>query len=255
MIRPNRKLRRKHQGNDKTTAGRMAGRIGRLCVRTGIAALLLGCGWWLDQAFSVRAWDIHGVPQPLKMEVDQALIAMQPLDFVHAWPARLRRLLLARLPDLADVSISRRLPDHLVITARQRLPVALWQDGSGRILLVDGKAASYRGLRKGEHPDLPLLRMPAGDLDRAVSLLLALKQWNRDRYLHLSEWINEGDAWRLDFERGRSWLLPRGREMANRMQGILFLIQKKRWRNGNWRIDARLPGRWFVRKSKHGGVI
>jgi len=246
---------RKRRAARKVRMKNMARRMGRLGMGIGVTALFAGGGWWLNQALSVRLWSVHGVPVQLETAIDRALTVMQPLDFIHARPARLRRLLLDRLPDLADVNIARRLPDRLDITASRRIPVAVWQGDGGRIFLVDGRAAPYRKLRKGEHPDLPLLRMPGPDLKEAVRLLLTLKQQNSKAYAQLSEWIGEGRAWRLDFERGQSWLLPHNNDAGRRLRGLLALMQKKRWHGGDWRIDARLPGRWFVRKSKHGGVI
>lgn len=249
------RVNRKRRAARKVRMKNIARRMGHLGLGIGAMALLAGGGWWLNQALSVRIWSVRGVPEQLETAIDQTLTAMQPLDFVHARPARLRRLLLARLPDLADANIARRLPDRLDITASKRIPVAVWQSGGGRIFLVDGRAAPYRKLRKGEHPDLPLLRMSEPDLKEAVRLLLTLKQQNSEGYAHLSEWISEGRAWRLNFERGQSWLLPHNNDAGQRLTGLFALMQKKRWHGGDWRIDARLSGRWFVRKSKPGGVI
>jgi len=113
----------------------------------------------------------------------------------------------------------------------------------------------YRALRHGEELDLPLLRTSQASLGDAVHILLAMKRESASRYEHLSELMGEGGSWRLNFERGQSWLLPVGSIGDQRMRELIVLMQQKRWRGGNWRVDARLPTRWFIRKSKMGGMV
>ncbi len=250
MIRPNRKRRLASRNRMK----RVLKRMGRLCAGMAGLTLVLASAWWLNQALSVEVWTIRGVPGYLETAIDTELNTMKTLDFIHARPSRLRRILLARLPDLNDISIARSLPDKLEITARERIPVALWQNPDGKVSLVDGKAVPYRALRRGEQLDLPLLRTFRSDLGEAVNLLLAVKPASNDRYAHLSELISEGNNWRFNFDRGQSWLLPRGDD-GQRIRDLIALMQQKRWRGGGWRIDARLPTRWFIRKSKIGGVV
>jgi len=250
MIRPNRK-RRPETGNRMK---RVLNRIGRLCAGVAGLMLILTSAWWLNQALSVEAWTIRGVPEYLETAIDTEMSTMKTLDFIHARPSRLRRILLARLPDVSDISIARSLPDRLEITARERIPVALWQNPDGKVSLLDEKAVPYRALHRGEQFDLPLLRTFRSDLGEAVTLLLAMKLENNDRYTHLSELIGEGNNWRFNFERGKSWLLPRDAG-DQRIRELIALMQQKRWRGGDWRIDARLPTRWFIRKPKMGGVV
>ncbi|MDQ6987666.1 MAG: cell division protein FtsQ/DivIB [Mariprofundaceae bacterium] len=220
-----------------------------------VSGLLLAGGWWLNQALSVHSWQISGVAEPLEIAVEKQLNAMKPLDFLHAWPSRLRRQLLDNVPDLADVNIARKLPDRLLIQATPRLPVALWQGAAGEVLLVDGHGEAYRALLAGEMLDLPLLRVAREEIQESVVLLLLLKQKDMARYANLSEWLAAPDGWRLNFERGRCWLLPRGVDAMPRMRDVLVLMQEKRWQSGDWRIDARAATRWFIRKSKLGGMV
>jgi len=250
MIRPNRKRRPVSRNRMK----HMLNRIGRLCAGMAGLALVLASAWWLNQALSVEVWTIRGVPEYLETAIDTEMNAMKTLDFIHARPSRLRRILLARLPDLNDISITRSLPDRLEIIARERTPVALWQNPDGKVALVDENAVPYRALRRGEQLDLPLLRTFRSDLGAAVNLLLAVKQVNDERYAHVSELIGEGTSWRFNFDRGQSWLLPRG-DGGRHIRDLIALMQQKRWHGGDWRIDARLPTRWFIRKSKIGGVV
>jgi len=220
-----------------------------------VACLLLASGWWLNQALTVKSWQVHGVSEALETAIDKQLGGMQPLDLVHAWPSLLRARLLASLPDLAEVNIARHLPDRLEIGATMRMPVALWRDSSGTVQLVDGKGTAYRPLKPGEGLDLPLLRVPADAVSESVSLMLRLKQMDDARYAQLSEWIGEQDCWTLNFDRGRSWLLPRGELAAVRIGQVMSLMQDRRWKDGDWRVDVRASTRWFIRKSKLGGMV
>ncbi len=233
--------------------------LSRFLLRIGmgvlVIAVLAGGGRWLNQAMTVNTWKIHGVSEALELAVEKQLEAMRPLDLVDAWPPRLRKQLLANVPDIAELNITRQLPDKLEIQATARVPMALWQDAEGGVLLVDGYGTAYRALRTGEALDLPLLRVSKAELAESMSLLVALKQEDAVRYAHLSEWMAEPQGWRLNFERGRCWRLPRGAQAMPRMQGVLALMHDKRWKNGDWRIDARVGSRWFIRKSKSGGMV
>jgi len=227
----------------------------RATTAVALVAALGGGGWWLNRTLQVESWRIDGVSEPLEISIEKALQTMQPLDLVHAWPSRLREALLARIPDLADINIIRRLPGHLEIRASARQPVALWQGEDSKVWLVDGFGNAYRPLNAGEMLDLPLLRVSKNDIGESVNLLLKLKQQDADRYMQLSEWRTEDGGWRLNFERGRCWLLPRGEMAMQRMQAVIDLLGQPRWRQGDWRVDARFATRWFIRKSKLGGIV
>jgi len=233
--------------------------LAHVAVRIGMWAIvivaLIGGGRWLNQAMTVNTWKINGVSEALELDIEKQLEAMRPLDLVKAWPPSLRAAILAKVPDIAALNISRQLPNRLIIQATARVPLALWQNADGGVLLVDGHGTPYRALRAGEAIDLPLLRVAEDELPESTGLLVALKQQDTVRYSHLSEWIAEPQGWRLNFERGRSWQLPRGTEAVPRIRGILALMQNKRWQHGDWRIDARAGSRWFIRKSKSGGMV
>jgi len=252
MSRPN---RRRSPDRSVAVRRRVLRSMARGAFALSVTGLLLATGWWLNQALAVQSWQIHGVSKPLEVAIAEQLNSMQPLDLVQAWPSRLRSRLLSRLPDLAEVNISRHLPDKLEVTATMRMPIALWRDAHGVVQLVDGKGMPYRPLKPGEMLDLPLLRVPAGDIQDSVALLLRLKQMDNARYARLSEWASEEDGWRLNFDRGRCWLLPRGEQAAERIEQVLALMQDSRWKNGDWRIDVRAARRWFIRKSQLGGMV
>ncbi|RMD61068.1 MAG: hypothetical protein D6824_08480 [Planctomycetota bacterium] len=162
--------------------------------------------------------------------------------------------MLAALPDLADVEITRRLPDRLEIRGVPRRPVALWRASDG-VMLVDGRGTPYRRLGRGEAADLPLVRAPRERLDEAVRLMRGLRRLDARRLKRLSEVIAETDGWRLDFSRGEAWLLPAGPAVERRIRRILALLETRRWRRDAWQVDARQADRWFIRKSRLGGVV
>ena len=251
MARPNRK--RRHQAR----AGRIRRALRVVVQATGLAVAMAGLaagGWWLNGLLTVKTWTIRGASEPVEAAMDEMLARMAPLDLWRAWPGRLRRTLLDRLPDLADVDISRRLPDRLAIRAVMRKPVALWRGGQG-VMLVDAHGEAYRPLRRGEAPDLPLLRAPRERLGEALRLMRAVRTADARRWRRLSEVIADGDGWRLDFARGESWLLPGGDAGVKRVRRMARFLAGGRWRGGAWRVDARLPDRWFIRKSRIGGVV
>lgn len=250
------------RANRRRTPPRFAGMGRRVLHATAHAltiALLIvlvgGTGWELNRSLVVRTWQIHGVPEGMQDAIGEQLNQMQPLDLWHAWPSRLQADLLQHLPDLAEVNITRILPDRLEITATMRQPVALWRSKQATVQLVDGQGVAYRPLKAGEMLDLPLLRMPGDDLQEGATLLLRLKQMDAARYARLSELLAEDGGWRLNFDQGRCWLLPRGAQAEPRMQQVLALLHKDPWKEGDWRIDARAASRWFIRKSKSGGMV
>jgi len=229
--------------------------VGRGLAALSVAGVMFAAGWWLNQALTVQTWQIHGVSEPLEIAMEEKLKELQPLDLMHAWPSHLRTQLLNSLPDLAEVNIARHLPDKLEINATMRMPIALWRNGRGPVQLVDGLGVAYRPLKAGETLDLPFLRVPSDELDEAMVLLLKLKQMDVSRYTQLSEWVSETGGWKLNFERGRCWLLPHGELAGERMKQVLALMRDDRWKHGDWRIDVRADTRWFIRKSKLGGMV
>jgi cell division septal protein FtsQ len=215
-------------------------RLARVLMFSVMLLAVLSAGWWLNQSMSVRHWKIDADPI-LKQAINEQLESMPSHDFLHTQPFLLRQQWLARIPDLAEVQVSRILPDSLHIQAQPRVPMALWQDENNDIHLLDDHAVAYRLLRKGESPDLPLLRMDAGNLASAFRLLLSLQQHVAAKTATLSEIRASGRNWQIYFSRGESWLLPQGREVSviRRIAGIL---KKPRWQHRNWRNHAGLSG-------------
>jgi len=231
-------------------------RIGRRIL--GVGALCLGglglglIAYLGNELFSIQQINIL----QSNVELRKAILAKirTPLDFTHSRPSRIRNQLLKALPDIAEVQIERRLPHTLIISVSKRRPIALWTN-AGDIYLVDAKGRSYRRLHPSEDLDLPLLRMPETMLPEASRLMSALVKVNRAKLQHLSECIGEDYSWRLYFDGGQRWLLPRNQRAGRVLDRLNRLLNKSRWRDGNWWVDARYSKRWFIRQARHGGMI
>ncbi len=228
-------------------------RIGRVLMFGMVVSVTATSAMWLNHKWSVGSWEIKA-DAPLKIAIDAQLKVMPNRDFLSTRPDLLRELWLQRIPDLADVQITRILPDKLRINADARVPVALWQDEQSRLHLFDGHGNIYRLLKKGESPDLPLLRIPEEKLDAARKMIVALAQHDAQKLSDLSEIRAGSRHWQIYFSRGVTWLIPQGDE-GSMIERIKSLLQQPRWRNRYWRVDARLSSRWFIRPAGHGGVI
>ncbi|MDQ6981484.1 MAG: hypothetical protein Q9M08_00555 [Mariprofundus sp.] len=228
-------------------------RLGRVLMFGMLVSVMATSIIWLNQKWSIGSWEIKA-DAPLKAAIEAQLQAMPNRDFLSTRPDQLRELWLQRIPDLADVRITRILPDRLRIQADARLPVALWQDEQSRLHLFDGHGNVYRLLKKGESPDLPLLRIPEEQLDAARKMIVALAQHDVQKLSGLSEIRAGSRHWKIYFSRGVRWLIPQGDE-GSMIERIKSLLQQPRWRNRYWRVDARLSSRWFIRPAGHGGII
>jgi len=227
-------------------------RIGKAMVFVMTVAVTATSAIWLNQKWSIAHWDIKA-EAPIRIAIEAQLKHMASRDFLSTRPDLLRQLWLNRIPDLAAVRITRILPDRLRIQADARVPIALWQDEQSHLRLFDAKGP-YRLLRKGESPDLPLLRMPETQLTAAHMMLTTLAREDRARFSDLSE-IRAGNGhWQIYFSGGVSWLIPKSQEGAE-IHHITSLLKQPRWKGRHWRVDARLASRWFIRSAGHGGVI
>ena len=227
--------------------------------RAGIALLVAGglavAGNTVNQALSVQSWQIESADPFLRQAINKALAGMQPLDFLHSHPARLHDQLLAALPDLADIRIARHLPNRLDIVPVARFPVALLQQGE-TLKLVDNEGHAYESQRTGVAWDLPVLRVKQQHLPAAGRLLSQLREMDSDRFSRLSECrFVPPSSWNLYFEQGQRWLLE-AKSAQKRIPELLAMLNKPRWKNRAWRVDARMDSRWFFRNgNKYGGAI
>jgi len=221
----------------------------------GLAGTVL-MGWLANQALSVHTWQVEGADPFLRRAIARELAAMQPLDFLHAQPDRLRHVLLDRLPDLADVHITRYLTGRLHIIASARLPVAIWQQGN-TLMLIDAQGTAFVSRRKGISLDLPIVRSDRRKLAMAGRLLAQLRRTDNARFADLSECVFLApNTWGLYFSHGRRWLLPADKTAAQRMRTLLAMLDRPRWKGRTWRVDTRMDTKWFFRQtSPQGGTI
>lgn len=246
---------RRRVARKKRDYRRMLSTVARTTLGVAVVAGMVMAGVGLNRMFSVDRWHISGVSPELAHEIEHQLAKMGSMDFIHSRPAYLCDRLSAAIPDLASVSISRHLPDTLEIKAVPRVPIAFWQGEKGDIWLIDSEGEAYRKLQADEHYDLPLLRMQAQARKQAIALLQALHETAPGRYAALSEFIARFDSWQMDFNHGQSWLLPRGEQAAHDLHKVVALLHDQRLRGGDWKVDARMQTRWFIRKAGQGGVV
>ncbi|OIO73869.1 MAG: hypothetical protein AUJ57_03595 [Zetaproteobacteria bacterium CG1_02_53_45] len=236
-------------------AGRMQlmKHVGKLVALVVLVGATGTGGWWMNQRMSVTQWQIEGEPA-LKQAISDRLEAMPVKDYINTRPDKLSEQWLQEMPDLARVDVSRVLPDTLHVRTYARVPVALWQNDKSQLYLFDENGIAYRILKKGESPDLPLLRIAQEHMNDAHRLLQMLQQQDVLDMDSLSEVRAGSTYWQVYFSKGVTWTLPFGEEKAAIKQ-LASLLKQPRWSNRNWQVDARSSDRWFVRPARHGGVI
>jgi cell division septal protein FtsQ len=213
-----------------------------------VAAISFGV-WKLNTQCSVSYWDIEAAPHVQK-QIQAYLEKQKDLDYWHTRASVLQSGLIAHIPDIAHIQINRILPDGLLVQAIARQPMALWKDEQAQVVkLVDEKGVAYRALKRGEMVDLPVLRVSKEALPQAVKLLQALNKYNVRKWLGLSELILADDGWRLNFSHGEQWKVAKNHLEKNLIQ-VINVLDAPRWAKGHWRIDARIPERWFIRPAK-----
>jgi len=241
----------------KQAHSRSLKRMGRIVMLAIVMTATAGSAVWLNEKWSTKVWQITA-DAPIKAAIEAQLASMANKDFISMRPDRLSQLMLQKIPDLEAVRITRVLPDKLYIQADARVPTALWQDAQGQLHLFDELGVAYRELNKGESPDLPLLRVNQEQLSQAKQMLEVMMQQDQLQGVHqlatLSEIRAGNQHWQIYFSRGVSWIIPQDNEV-NVIKHINNLMQQPRWRNQQWRVDARLQSRWFIRPAGHGGVI
>ncbi len=156
---------------------------------------------------------------------------------------------------IADASVSRKLPDTLVIHIEERTPTAMWQH-AGRLSLIDTKGVVLEPVDPARAPDLPLVIGPnanqhAAALHRLLDEAQALKP-----LLAGASWVGNR-RWDLRFQSGEILALPAGEKAAAtalmnfaRMDGMNRLLGR-----GIARFDMRNPDRMVLRRSPRGESV
>ena len=105
-----------------------------------------------------------------------------------------------------DAAVSRRLPDTLLITIKERTPAAIWQD-NGQLTLIDATGALLDPVDRNAMPDLPLVIGPGADRQEAgYQRLLAAAPALRPR-ITAATWVGNR-RWDLTFDSGETLKLP-----------------------------------------------
>ena len=215
-----------------------------------IGALMIGIAVGmhdLNQRFTVKALEIKA-DQSVKQQVERYLASKGEMTFWQSRAGLLQRELLAEIPDIESMEISRVLPDRLHIMTKSRVPIALWET-SGGVMLVDESSTAYRALKRGENLDLPILRMAKPELEKATALMAKMGMYDDQRMHMLSEVVVEQNQWRFNFAYGEQWQFNE-EGMEQNLQQVMHILTTPRWAQGHWRMDARIPQRWFIRPAK-----
>jgi len=214
------------------------------------AVVIAGFGVWkLNEKLSISYWDIEAASH-IKPQIQAYLAKQQDLDFWHTRADVLHDELLLEVPDIQTLQVQRILPDGLLVKAKARTPMALWKDEQKQmVMLVDAFGYAYRALHRGEASDLPLLRVQADELPQATKLLLALNQFDVRKLMQLSEVIVSDSGWHLNFAKGEQWNINPS-NLEQHVTQIINVLGLPRWAKGHWRIDTRIPERWFIRPAK-----
>ena len=129
-----------------------------------------------EAGFQIRHVEISGNREMPRLKVYEAVLAGPDNALLAADLANMRQRLRAH-PWVADASVSRRLPDTLVVRITERRPVALWQNhGEFRLIDISGRVLA-RPPRSGQVASASARdRVPTGrsSLRRSVS-----RTWRR----------------------------------------------------------------------------
>ncbi len=150
-----------------------------------------------------------------------------------------------QLPWVGETVVTRRLPNIVHISIREREPFALYKDKSS-LMLIDNSGAKITGnhLRKFSH--LPTFS-GQGSRVRAADLMRILHGYPviRNR-LVAAEWVGQR-RWTLQLDHGGSVHLPDG-DIASALDRLMELERDRRiLAIENQAIDLRLPDRILLR--------
>ncbi|MDX8388664.1 MAG: hypothetical protein R8M46_09080 [Ghiorsea sp.] len=222
-----------------------------LAVSVVVAVLVMG-GLQLNQKLSVTYWDIEADAH-VETQIKAYFAEQKELDFWHTRASVIQDELIERIPDIKRLEVSRILPNGLLVKAKARAPIALWENRttneSGQVMLIDKDGIAYRVLSRGENLDLPIFRLAQDALGQASILVHQLLKANPSKAHALSEVIVAENEWRLNFAHGEQWQLKE-KNLKQDVNKVMEILVQPRWAQGHWRMDARIPQRWFVRPAK-----
>ena len=198
-----------------------------------------------EAGFQIRHVEISGNREMPRLKVYEAVLAGPDNALLAADLANMRQRLRAH-PWVADASVSRRLPDTLVVRITERRPVALWQNhGEFRLIDISGRVLASKDLSRfarlplvvGEGANTRVREMlqisnAAGPLAGQIEagVLVGSRRWNirfkSGETLALPDTPANARAAMLRFARLESGLDPAQKLLGGRYE----------------RFDMRLPG-------------
>lgn len=209
------------------------------------AARVSGSAWQMtaNAGFSVNQIYLTGRAHA-DAKVVKAALSVQPGDPILALPLAEMRAKLEAIPEVKSASISRQLPNKLVITLVERQPVAWWQHGDAH-LLVDNDGVV---LAKGNYPNINELPVLVGeDAPKHVREFTALLASEPSLQHDVVAGVRVGDRrWNVQLKREMTVMLPESspdeawHRFANlvRTQGLFTKAIRS--------VDMRLEDRVFI---------
>ncbi len=239
---------------------RLAAGLIVLLVIVGIAAAIVagvpGQAWQATArataraGFEVRHVEVRGVATGPRLAVVSAALEgpTNSMLLVDLTAARAR---LKTLPWVADASVSRRLPDKLIVDVIERRAVALWQF-QHRLTAIDRAGVPLTADRLERFAALPLVVGPAANLhvDELLTLLAAAPRLAAT--VDAATFVGTR-RWDLRFISGETLALPEGVaarraltrfDRLDKSDGLLG--------HGYTRFDLRQPGQMTVRVATPG---
>lgn len=197
----------------------------------------------------IRHVEVTGLEQVPRLTVYEAVLA-GPSNPMLATDLAIVRDRLRALPWVADASVSRRLPDTIVVNVSERKPVALWQH-NGRFQLIDitGRVLAKDGLEA--FAALPLV-VGAGANDEIASLLdLTAAAPTLTPQLEAAVLVGQR-RWNLKFKSGETLALPdtpaNAKAALQKFAALeAELPSDQKLLGGRFeRFDLRIPGQMII---------
>lgn len=233
-------------------------------VPVAAAAVLGAAGWafdWPGQArealalgsaaagLEIRHVEVTGLKQVPRLRVYEAVLA-GPSNPMLATDLEEVRERLRALPWVADASVSRRLPDTVMVHVSERQPVALWQH-RGRFYLID---ITGRVLADDALEDFAALPQVVGEgANLQVGSLLDLASAAPSLAPQMQAAVLVGERrWNIKFKSGETLALPdtpaKARDALKRFATLeASLPEGQKLLGGRFeRFDLRVPGQMIV---------
>jgi len=246
--------------------------------RTIIVALLLvlagGSGWWmfrtgvLGQLAGSTKWQIISVSAQAGFRIEEVLVVgrknterdhlLRALGTARGSPILAFDVARAKervelLPWVRSASVERMLPNTILLTVEERLPLALWQN-EGQFSLIDYEGTIIRQQKLENYQDLLIVIGP--DAPQHSARLIEILGSQPELMSLVRAAIRVGARrWNLDMVGGISVQLPE----ENVSAAWMHLAQYQRSHGVLERdvgfVDLRLPDRLIVRKATTGEVL